>query len=241
MSTDATTGGGVMTRRAVIDLLNEALSCEYHSFIGHALSSNPYVKPEWEGDLATLQSQRDAENDNTRALLVQLGRYRAGPTLKAFRHWKEDLNFLSLEWLIIRLAEEAPKEVARVEALIARLPPGDPQLAASFHSLLLSKRAQVETLVPLAEKRVAERDARRATHRAATAIKLKGVAAPKPIAKPAAAPAGAPNPPGAPKAPPLPAGFKMPAAPSKPTPPKPPMKAPPLPPGFKMPPTPPGA
>ena len=32
-----------MRRPAVVALLNEALSAEYNSFIGHALASNPFV------------------------------------------------------------------------------------------------------------------------------------------------------------------------------------------------------
>src|SRR4030095_1903293 len=88
-------GGAEMTstaeRQSVIELLNEALSAEYHSFVGHALNSNPFVPPGCEKDVEFLQRLRDDENANAKALLVQLGRYRAGPTIKAFAYWKEDL------------------------------------------------------------------------------------------------------------------------------------------------------
>jgi len=226
-----------MTRRAVIGLLNVAISAEYHSFVGHALGSNPYVKPEWESDLGLLEEIRDEENALTRALLLQLGRYRAGPTLRAFRLWKEDLNFLSLEWLVIRAAEEAEGEVARVEGLVARLPDDDVELAATFESLLLAKRDHAERLAPAAKKRAAERDARRATHRAVTAVKVKGLGAAGAGAAAAAAPAPAKKA-GGPPAPKLPGGFKLPpSAPKPPGPPKPP--APPLPGGVKLPPSPP--
>ncbi len=246
-----------MTRRGIIDLLNAAISAEYHSFVGHALGSNPYVKSEWEGDLQLLEDIRDEENALTRALLVQLGRYRAGPTLRAFRLWKEDLNYLSLEWLVIRAAEEAEGEVARVEALVARLPDDDVELAATFESLLLAKRDHAKRLAPAAKSRAAGRDARRATHRAVTAVKVKGLGAP--AAAPSAAPAkraGGPPapklpggfklPPSAPKppAPPLPGGASLPSAPPSPPPAQaaPPTASastgtwPPLPPGFQLPP-----
>jgi hypothetical protein len=75
-----------MRRQDVIELLNEALSAEYHSFVGHALNSNPFVPPGCEKDVEFLEAVRDDENANTKALLVQMGRYRAGPTLKAFRY-----------------------------------------------------------------------------------------------------------------------------------------------------------
>ncbi len=253
--------GTAMKRTEIIDLLNGALSAEYNSFIGHALASNPYVAPEWESDLKLLEELRGDENDLARALIVQLANYRAGPTIEAFRHWKEDLNFLSLEWLVIRASEEAVKEVARVEATIARLP-DDAQLRATFATVLATKKRHAERLAPVAAKRRTERAARRAVQHAVTAVKVAGIAAPG--AAPAAAagggaapaksggptpklpagfklPAGAPKAPtppgGAPKAPPLPPGAAAPAAPTAPAAPPQPAggAAPPLPPGFKLP------
>jgi hypothetical protein len=78
---------GAALRQKVIEALNDALSGEYHSFVGHVLASNPYLPPGTEKDLQTLERIRDEENDNTRALLLELGRWRAGPTLRAFRWW----------------------------------------------------------------------------------------------------------------------------------------------------------
>ena len=252
--TTRTAASRASTRREIIDLLNDALSHEYHSFVGHAIGSNPYVKPEWEADLRMLEELRDEENANTRALLVQLGRYRAGPTLRAFHLWKEDLNFLSLEWLVIRAADEAKKEIARVETLLERVPADDVELNATFASLMQTKRAHAERLATAAAKRVKERDARRAQHHAATAVKVSGLGAPKAAApaKSSAAPSkpstGAPKlpggfklpPGGGPPSPPKPQGApKPPGAPSPPAAPQAPKKSlgwPPLPPGFQLPP-----
>jgi len=252
-------------RPQVIELLNQALSAEYNSFIGHALASNPYVTAEWEADLALLEKLREEENDLSRAILVQFGRYRAGPTLRAFRLWKEDLNFLALDWLVIRAAVETKNELAAAEARLSRRPEGDAEFEATFQSIVITKKRHLAQLETLAAKRATERDARQATHRAATAVKVAGLAAPA-AAKPAAGaaptkPSGGPAPklpggfkapPGAPKAPspPLPPGAKAPSAPSAPTPPSAPKApsapsapsapkkstgAPPLPPGFKKP------
>jgi len=232
---------------ATIALLNEALSAEYNSFIGHALASNPYVTAEWEADLKLLEKLRDDENDLSRAILVQFGRYRAGPTIAAFRLWKEDLNFLSLEWLMIRAVDEAKKDLASAEARSERVPAGDAEFEATFQSIVNTKKSHLEQLEKVATQRIAERDARRATHYAATAVKVPGLAAPA-TAKPAAGAAAPKKPSGGGPAPKLPGGFKAPAsapkappmppgakAPSAPTPPKKSGGAPKLPPGFKKP------
>src|SRR5262245_12114704 len=208
-----------MRRQDVIDLLNEALSAEYHSFVGHALNSNPFVPPGCEKDVEFLEAIRDDENANTKALLVQLGRYRAGPTIKAFRYWKEDLNFLGVDWLMVRAAEIAKSDVLRVEALEKRLPAGDAELAATMRSILETKRRHASELATIAAKRQKERDTRRAAAYAATSIPLKK-AAPAKAAAPAAAPAAAGA---APKAPPLPGAPKAPTLPGAPKPPSPPL------------------
>lgn len=234
-------------RRQVVDLLNESLSAEYHSFVGHVLSSNPYVDAAWEKDLGVLDAVRADENTAVRALLASLARYRAGPTLSAFRFWREDLNFLGLDFLVLRAAKVAEAEVARVEAALARLP-DDPELRATFTWLLDMKRRHLERLGKLAAIRGKDRASRRAASRSHTEIPLPGAAAKTPAAaaaKPAAA-AGpkVPLPPGV-KAPPLPPGAKAPPAPplppgAKAPPPPPPSGAPkppspPLPPGFRPP------
>jgi hypothetical protein len=229
-------------RQEVIELLNEALSAEYHSFIGHALNSNPFVPPGCEKDVEFLEALRDDENLNAKALLVQLGRYRAGPTLKAFRFWKEDLNFLGIDWLVVHAAEIARADVARVEALQERIPSGDAELAATFVAILETRRRHAAELATLATKRQKERDARRAAAFKATGIPLKKPAAAKPAA---AAPAGAPAAGGVPKAPPLPGAPKAPTLPGAPKPPSPPLPgapkppSPPLPSGGPKPPSPP--
>jgi len=244
-----------MSRPAVIALLNEALSVEYNSFIGHAIASNPFVTAEWESDLKLLEKLRAEEDDLSRAILVQFGRYRAGPTVAAFRLWKEDLNFLSLEWLVIRAAEEAKGDLAAAEQRLARTPSDDAEFVATMQSVVITKKSHLAQLEKVAAQRITERDARQAIQRAATAVKVPGLAAPAAATKPAAgaAPAkpsgGAPAPKlpggfkaptGAPKAPspPLPPGAKAPAAPSAPRAPSAPKKstgAPKLPPGFKKP------
>lgn len=237
-------------RRQVIDLLNEALSAEYHSFTGHVLMSNPYIVPGTEKDLETLQRIRDEEDANTRALLAQLGRYRAGPTLRAFRWWKFDLNFLGLDWLVVRASEIAAEEVRRIEGTIARLPSGDAELRATFQSVLASKRRHAEELGKLAAQRSKERKSRRDAAYAATSIPLKKpvAAAAKPAAAAPAPAAGAPTAPampGAPKAPSLPGAPKAPALPGAPKAPSPPLPgapkppSPPLPPSAPKPPSPP--
>src|SRR5258706_13001110 len=101
-------------RKEVIEILNETLSSEYHSFIGHALNSNPFIAPGTEKDVEFLEQLRDEENANAKALLVQFGRYRAGPTLTAFRHWKDDLNFLGVDWLLLHPASVCLDEPARI-------------------------------------------------------------------------------------------------------------------------------
>lgn len=239
-------------RQEVIELLNEALSAEYHSFIGHALNSNPFVAPGMEKDVDVLERLRDDENANAKALLVQLGRYRAGPTIKAFAYWKEDLNFLGIDWLVVRASEIAKQDVARVEALEKRVPKDDAELAATMRSILETKRRHAAELATLATKRQKERDARRAAAYAATSIPMKKAAPAKAAAPAAAAPAA-----GAPKAPPLPGAPKAPTLPGAPKPPSPPLPgalkppspplpgagpkppSPPLPPGAPKPPSPP--
>ncbi len=243
-----------MKRRSVIALLNEALSAEYNSFMGHALASNPYVTAEWESDLKQLEKLRAEEDDLSRAILVQFGRYRAGPTVAAFRLWKEDLNFLALDWLMIRAAKEAKFDLAGAEDRLARTPSDDAEFVATMQSVVNTKRRHLEQLEKIAATRTTERDARNATHRAATVVKVAGLAAPA-AAKPAAG-AAAPTKPSGGAAPKLPGGFKTPTgAPKAPTPPgapkvpsapKPPSApsapsapkssgAPPLPPGFNKP------
>jgi hypothetical protein len=240
------------TRRLVLELLNEAISAEYHSFVGHALGSNPFVAPGHEKDLELLDRIRDEENESTRALLLQLGRYRAGPTIRAFRWWKHDLNFLGLDFLVIKAAEVAKEEAARTERLLARLPVGDAQLRATIEPILAIKRRHADELGKAAAVRQKERDAKRAAQHAVTGIAIKKPGAPaaaKPAAAAAPAAGGAPKAPalpGAPKAPPLPGAPKAPPLPGAPKPPSPPLPgggpkppSPPKPPGPPSPPKPP--
>ena len=241
-------------RQRVIAVLNEALSAEYHSFVGHMLGSNPYLPPGTEKDLDTLLRIRDEENENAKALLIQLARYRAGPTLKAFRWWKHDLNFLGLDFLLVRAAEVAKQELGRLEQMSKDVPAEDPELAATFRSVIVTKRRHADEIAKLAAVRGKERDARRKAAVAVTGIPLKKAPAAAPAAKPAgAAPAtGAPPLPGAPKAPPLPGAPRPPSPPlpGAPKPPSPPLPgapkapSPPLPgagPKAPSPPLPPGA
>ena len=56
-----------MTRPEMIELLNDALSAEYNSFIGHALASNPYVAAE-RGWIDEVIQPRDTRPKLIRAL-----------------------------------------------------------------------------------------------------------------------------------------------------------------------------
>ena len=140
-------------RRKIIDLLNEVFSCEHHSFVAHLLGSNPYLPAGTEGDLSVLQDLRNEELAAAKSLLVHMGRYRAGPTIKVFQYWKEDLNFLGLDWMVTRAAGAARDAEERVERVRGLLPPGDGDLQATFESLLEMRKRHRGELEKLAATR----------------------------------------------------------------------------------------
>ena len=124
-----------MDRDPAVRLVNAALSREYNSVAAYALHSSPYTVDE---DAAALKAFEEihAANALTAAWLTERLRedLSSGPTLRAFEHWKVDLNYLSVPYLV-RFAHEHYGRVAAEYEETLRQVAGDAALEAIFRRL----------------------------------------------------------------------------------------------------------
>ncbi len=140
-----------MDRDRAYALVNDALSREYNSLVVYIVHSSPWATEADAPALAALEAIR-VEEEKTSAWLSQRLHedLRSGPTLKAFEHWHQDLNYLSVPYLLRFAVEHTRKLVARYEAAL-REAAGDAAVTAIFTRLVAEKRAQcakIEGLLP---------------------------------------------------------------------------------------------
>lgn len=140
-----------MDRDRSVRLVNDALSREYNSVSSYVLHSSPYTVPEDGPALKAFEEIRDAQEQTARWLVTRLREaFGAGPTVRAFEHWKRDLNYLSIPYLV-RFSVDHFKSVAAEYDAVLKESAGDPDLGPIFTRLrdeAKSHAAKLEKFMP---------------------------------------------------------------------------------------------
>lgn len=135
-----------MERENAVRLVNVALSREYNSISSYVLHSSPWTTPEDAPALKAFEEIQALQEATARWLTTRLREdFGAGPTVKAFEHWKLDLNYLSVPYLVRFSAEHFERVAAEYEALLKEHA-GDPALAAIYGRLRDEAKAHRERL-----------------------------------------------------------------------------------------------
>jgi hypothetical protein len=135
-----------------VRLVNDALSREYNSVSSYILHSSPYTVPEDAPALKAFEEIQVRQEDTARWLVIRLREdFGAGPTVRAFEHWKRDLNYLSVPYLV-RFAEEHYRNVAaEYEGVLGEVA-GDPKLVPILTRLRDEAKAHAAKLAPFLPK-----------------------------------------------------------------------------------------
>ena len=137
-----------MERENAIRMVNEALSREYNSISAYVLHSSPWTTPEDAPALEAFEEIHALQDETARWLTMRLREdFGAGPTVKAFEHWKLDLNYLSVPYLVRFTVEHFDRVAAEYEGLHGENA-GDPALAAILGRLRDEARAHRARLTP---------------------------------------------------------------------------------------------
>jgi hypothetical protein len=133
-------------RENAVRMVNEALSREYNSISTYILHSSPWTTPEDAPALKAFEEIRAMQEQTAHWLTVRLREdFGAGPTVKAFEHWKLDLNYLSVPYLVRFTVEHFDRVAAEYEALLKEFA-GDKALAAIFGRLRDEAKSHRERL-----------------------------------------------------------------------------------------------
>jgi hypothetical protein len=128
-------------------MLNEALSREYNSISAYVLHSSPWTTTADAPALKAFEEIRAIQEQTARWLTTRLREeFGAGPTVKAFEHWKLDLNYLSVPYLVRFTTEHFERVAAEYEGLRAEHA-GEPVLSAIFARLRDEAKAHRERLL----------------------------------------------------------------------------------------------
>jgi hypothetical protein len=133
-------------RERAVRLVNAAISREYNSLSTYVLHSSPYTVPEDDPALKAFEEIRDAQAASASWLTTRLRElFQAGPTLQAFEHWKRDLNYLSMPYLV-KFAREHFARVAEEYEAVLKEAGDDEGLKAVFTRLRDEARAHRDRL-----------------------------------------------------------------------------------------------
>jgi len=128
-------------RERAVRLLNASISREYNSLSTYVLHSSPFTVPEDDPALKAFEQIRDAQAATASWLTARLREeFQAGPTLQAFEHWRRDLNYLSVPYLV-RFAREHFGRVAEEYEATLKEVGDDAALKAIFTRLRDEARA----------------------------------------------------------------------------------------------------
>lgn len=137
-----------MERETAVQLVNDALSREYNSISAYVLHSSPWTTPGDAPALKAFEEIRVLQQQAAHWLTIRLREdFGAGPTVKAFEHWKLDLNYLSVPYLVRFTVEHFDRVAAEYDGLLKEAA-GEPKLAAIFARLRDEARAHRARLAP---------------------------------------------------------------------------------------------
>jgi hypothetical protein len=129
-----------------VRLVNDALSREYNSVSSYVLHSSPYTVPEDAPALKAFEEVRDAQEQTARWLVTRMREsFGAGPTVRAFEHWKRDLNYLSVPYLVRFSVQHFEAVAAEYEGVLQRAA-GDAEIVAIFTRLRDEAKAHAAKL-----------------------------------------------------------------------------------------------
>ena len=138
-------------REEAVRLVNLAVSREYNSLSNYVLHSSPYTTAADDPALKAFTEVRDRQAATASWLVERLREdFGAGPTLRAFEHWKRDLNYLSIPYLVRFACGHYANVAAENDELLKRAA-GDPKLAPIFTRLrdeAKAHRAALEKHLP---------------------------------------------------------------------------------------------
>ena len=124
-----------MEREDALRMLNDALSREYNSVSEYVLNSSPWTTPDDAAALKAFQEIRERQQQTARWLTTRMREdFGAGPTIRAFEHWKLDLNYLSVPYLSRFVAEHFEKVAAEYDGVLKDVA-GDKVLTAIYARL----------------------------------------------------------------------------------------------------------
>jgi hypothetical protein len=136
-----------MDRDPSVRLVNDALSREYNSVSSYVLHSSPYTVPEDAAALKAFEEVQAVQEQSARWLVTRLREdYGAGPTVRAFEHWKRDLNYLTVPYLVRFAVEHFRNVVAEYEGVLKAAAAGDPKLVPIFTRLRDEAKAHAAKL-----------------------------------------------------------------------------------------------
>jgi hypothetical protein len=135
-----------MDRDEAVRLVNDALSREYNSLSAYVLHSSPWTTPADAPALKAFEEIRAVQDETARWLTTRLREdLGSGPTVRAFEHWRADLNYLSVPYLVRFSVEHFERVAAEYEAR-AKEVAGEPKLAAIFARLRDEAKSHREKL-----------------------------------------------------------------------------------------------
>jgi hypothetical protein len=138
-------------RENAVRLVNEALSREYNSISSYVLHSSPWTTPEDAPALKAFEEIHAQQVETSRWLTTRLREeFGAGPNVRAFEHWKLDLNYLSVPYLVRFSAEHFDTVLREYEARLVECA-GEPALMAIFARLrdeAKAHRARLDPYIP---------------------------------------------------------------------------------------------
>ena len=130
-------------------LLKDILRRESRSFLQYVADAFPWATPNERDTLGTVQKLIEEEREANAGLARFLHKERQTlPYLGAYPSHFTTLNFVALDFLLPRLAEEERVEIAALESQLGHLV--DPQSCAEVDKLLTIKRRHLELIEKLA-------------------------------------------------------------------------------------------
>ena len=128
-----------------VDVLNRLLHDTVNSVVQYAEISAPYVPPNFDEQLAVVNSVSDDEKVLAHEIADLLAARDAVPQVGVFPFWNVDLNYLDLRFMAKFATLEQAKTIARIEQELP-LVSSDPEVHALVKRALEQKREHLSAL-----------------------------------------------------------------------------------------------
>ena len=136
-------------REELIEALNEAFSCKYHSVAQYLIDAHPYVAAGGEAILRAIEAVAAADRDGSQQLARAIEQLESVPQLVTIDASLTSLNYLAVDYVLAVLIEKKVEELAQNERL-ALLAESWPPVAPVATRLRDQTREQLDRLRALA-------------------------------------------------------------------------------------------